>query len=66
MHPARSRSLPASRHEWLPPKQNPTVTTAVYDGAPHSFFDRAYGDWADACADVWRRVLQLADEVAAD
>ena len=41
------------------------VETAVYDGAPHSFFDRAYGDWAEACDDVWRRVLALADRVAA-
>jgi carboxymethylenebutenolidase len=41
------------------------VETAVYDGAPHSFFDRAYGDWADACADVWRRVLALTDRAAA-
>jgi carboxymethylenebutenolidase len=40
------------------------VETAVYDGAPHSFFDRAYGDWADACQDVWRRVLALTDRVA--
>ena len=40
------------------------VETAVYDGAPHSFFDRAHGDWAEACADVWRRVLALADRVA--
>jgi carboxymethylenebutenolidase len=42
------------------------VETAVYDGAPHSFFDRAYGDWADACQDVWRRVLALTDRVAVD
>jgi carboxymethylenebutenolidase len=41
------------------------VETAVYDGAPHSFFDRAYGDWAEACDDVWRRVLALADRVPA-
>ena len=41
------------------------VETAVYDGAPHSFFDRAYGDWAEACADVWRRVLALTDRLAA-
>ncbi|TFV54154.1 dienelactone hydrolase family protein [Geodermatophilus sp. DF01-2] len=40
------------------------VETAVYDGAPHSFFDRAYGDWAEACADVWRRMLALTDRVA--
>jgi carboxymethylenebutenolidase len=41
------------------------VEIAVYEGAPHSFFDRAYGDWAEACDDVWRRVLALADRVAA-
>jgi carboxymethylenebutenolidase len=41
------------------------VDAAVYDGAPHSFFDRAYGDWAEACDDVWRRVLALIDRVAA-
>jgi carboxymethylenebutenolidase len=29
----------------------------VYDGAPHSFFDRAFVDFADACDDAWRRVL---------
>lgn len=40
------------------------VETAVYDGAPHSFFDRAFGEWQDACADAWRRILALADRVA--
>ena len=29
----------------------------TYPGAPHSFFDRAFADYADACADAWRRVL---------
>lgn len=37
----------------------------VYDGAPHSFFDRSFGDWADACADVWRRVIDFTDRYAA-
>jgi carboxymethylenebutenolidase len=41
------------------------VETAVYDGAPHSFFDRAFGDWQEACADAWRRILGLADRVVA-
>jgi carboxymethylenebutenolidase len=41
------------------------VETAVYDGAPHSFFDRAFGEWEEACADAWRRMLALADRVAA-
>ena len=40
------------------------VETAVYDGAPHSFFDRAYGEWEQACADAWRRILALTDRVA--
>ena len=29
----------------------------TYPGAPHSFFDRRYDDYAEACADAWRRVL---------
>jgi carboxymethylenebutenolidase len=34
-----------------------TFQMHVYDGAPHSFFDRSYGDWQDACADSWQRIL---------
>jgi carboxymethylenebutenolidase len=33
--------------------------TVVYDGAPHSFFDRRMAEHADACADAWRRVLSF-------
>ncbi len=29
----------------------------VYDGAPHSFFDRKADEFAEASADAWRRVL---------
>lgn len=29
----------------------------TYPGAPHSFFDRKYSDFADESADAWRRVL---------
>jgi len=29
----------------------------VYAGAPHSFFDRAFAEWEDACADAWERML---------
>ena len=29
----------------------------VYDGAPHSFFDRSSEQWADACTDAWTRTL---------
>jgi carboxymethylenebutenolidase len=31
----------------------------IYDGAPHSFFDRAYQDFADASKDAWQRVLDF-------
>ena len=29
----------------------------IYEGAPHSFFDRRYEEFADASADAWQRVL---------
>jgi carboxymethylenebutenolidase len=29
----------------------------IYEGAPHSFFDRMYEQWKDACDDAWRRIL---------
>jgi carboxymethylenebutenolidase len=29
----------------------------IYPGAPHSFFDRRYDEYAEACADAWRRML---------
>jgi carboxymethylenebutenolidase len=41
------------------------VDAVVYDGAPHSFFDRAFGEWAEACRDAWKHVLALTDRVAA-
>lgn len=31
--------------------------TVVYDGAPHSFFDRRFDAFEDACRDAWGRVL---------
>jgi len=33
----------------------------VYEGAPHSFFDRKQDQFADASADAWRRVLAFVD-----
>jgi carboxymethylenebutenolidase len=41
------------------------VDEVVYEGAPHSFFDRAFGEWAEACQDAWEHVLALTDRVAA-
>jgi carboxymethylenebutenolidase len=31
----------------------------VYEGAPHSFFDRSYAQWKEACDDAWRRMLDF-------
>ncbi|MFN8168137.1 MAG: dienelactone hydrolase family protein [Candidatus Nanopelagicales bacterium] len=31
----------------------------VYAGAPHSFFDRGFAQWRDACADAWTRMLDF-------
>ena len=40
------------------------VDAVVYDGAPHSFFDRAFAEWEGACRDAWEHVLALTDRVA--
>jgi carboxymethylenebutenolidase len=34
---------------------------AVYDGAPHSFFDRKQAEFADASDDAWHRTLAFID-----
>lgn len=36
----------------------------VYPGAPHSFFDRRYEEYADASEDAWRRMLAFLDRYA--
>jgi carboxymethylenebutenolidase len=36
-----------------------TNEIVVYDGAPHSFFDRTADQHWDACDDAWRRVLEF-------
>jgi carboxymethylenebutenolidase len=41
------------------------VDAVVYDGAPHSFFDRSAPEWAQACDDAWQHVLALTDRVSA-
>lgn len=33
----------------------------VYPGAPHSFFDRRYEEFAEDSADAWRRVLEFIE-----
>jgi carboxymethylenebutenolidase len=34
----------------------------TYEGAPHSFFDRKYEEFADASADAWGRVLTFVEQ----
>jgi carboxymethylenebutenolidase len=36
----------------------------VYPDAPHSFFDRTFGEHAEACADAWRRMLDFVERHA--
>jgi len=36
----------------------------TYEGAPHSFFDRRYEEFAAASEDAWRRVLEFLDRHA--
>jgi len=33
----------------------------VYDGAPHSFFDRSFDQWQAECTDAWIRMLGFID-----
>jgi carboxymethylenebutenolidase len=33
----------------------------IYDGAPHSFFDRRFEEFAEASADAWGRVLAFVE-----
>jgi carboxymethylenebutenolidase len=51
----------AMRHEFEVALSHAGVehTFVVYPGAPHSFFDRAHDDFADECADAWRRTLEF-------
>ncbi len=33
----------------------------VYEGAPHSFFDRSFDRFKEACDDSWRRILRFIE-----
>jgi len=61
-------ALMGGADQGIPPEQVAELRTAletagvpheviVYDGAPHSFFDRAYKEFEDASKDAWQRVL---------
>jgi carboxymethylenebutenolidase len=34
----------------------------VYEGAPHSFFDRTFDEHKEACEDSWRQILSFVNE----
>jgi carboxymethylenebutenolidase len=34
----------------------------VYDGAPHSFFDRTFAEYQAACEDAWRQMLSFVSQ----
>jgi carboxymethylenebutenolidase len=34
----------------------------IYPDAPHSFFDRGFAQWKDACDDAWRRMLDFVKQ----
>lgn len=36
--------------------------THIYKDAPHSFFDRSYAKWKDACDDAWQRMLDFVNK----
>lgn len=38
-----------------------TNEIVIYDGAPHSFFDRGFDQHQAACDDAWRRMLRFMD-----
>ena len=38
-----------------------TVDMVVFEGAPHSFFDRTFAQHADACAEAWRQMLTFIE-----
>jgi carboxymethylenebutenolidase len=38
----------------------------TYEGAPHSFFDRSYGEWRETCEDSWRRIIDFTERHGCD
>lgn len=38
-----------------------TGDVVIYDGAPHSFFDRLAGEFREECEDSWRRILGFVE-----
>ncbi len=57
---------PASYDEMLAGLQARGIAAErhVYEGAPHSFFDRSFADHAEACADAWDRIIAFTGRAA--
>lgn len=36
-------------------------TIHTYENAPHSFFDRRYAEWKEACDDSWKRIFEFIE-----
>lgn len=58
---ADAATTPEQNQEFLRELDKAHVAHAshVYEGAPHSFFDRSFAQWKDACDDAWRRMLEF-------
>ena len=64
--------LAAGADQATTPEQNAAFDAALgaagvdhafvsYQGAPHSFFDRSFAQWEDACSDAWSQILAFVD-----
>jgi carboxymethylenebutenolidase len=59
------QGIPAENVKLLDEKLDKTGqehTIVIYDGAPHSFFDRRASDYAEASADSWKRILAFVQQ----
>jgi carboxymethylenebutenolidase len=43
-----------------------TVDVTVFEGAPHSFFDRSYAEHREACDEAWRQMLSFMESNSLD
>jgi carboxymethylenebutenolidase len=63
---AGNDSTPASEFEEFARRvreRGVEVESHTYAGAPHSFFDRAFDDHREACADAWHRILAFTERL---
>ncbi len=58
-------SIPITAVEALRDAVPVEADLVVYPGAPHSFFDRAFAEHADACTDAWRQITAFVERHAA-